>query len=176
MTHELFGTSMESPIGALRLVANAQALVGLYLAGHGDAGPRCQTDGAQRNAILIQAKRELDAYFKLKQFEFAVPIQLQGTPFQCEVWRALQSIPFGETRSYGWLAAALGRPKAARAVGLANGQNPISIIVPCHRVIGHDGDLRGYAGGLTAKRWLLAHEALGQKGPSSALPRRGDAP
>ena len=88
-----------------------------------------------------------------------LPVATGGTPFQREVWAALRSIPAGETRSYGQLAAAIGRPKAVRAVGLANGANPVGIIVPCHRVVGANGTLTGYAGGLERKRWLLAHEA-----------------
>ena len=90
-----------------------------------------------------------------------LPVATAGTPFQREVWAALRAIPAGETRSYGQLAAAIGRPKAVRAVGLANGANPVGIIVPCHRVVGANGTLTGYAGGLERKRWLLAHEAAG---------------
>jgi methylated-DNA-[protein]-cysteine S-methyltransferase len=89
----------------------------------------------------------------------ALPVKTQGTAFQSEVWAALRAIPVGQTRSYGQLAAAIGRPSAVRAVGLANGSNPVGVIVPCHRVIGANGTLTGYAGGLERKRWLLAHEA-----------------
>lgn len=103
--------------------------------------------------------RAFDAYFggDLKALE-QIPCQTAGTPFQREVWSALRSIPAGQTRSYGQLAAKLGRPKAMRAVGLANGSNPIGVVVPCHRVIGADGSLTGYGGGLDRKRWLLTHE------------------
>ncbi len=112
--------------------------------------------GADRAHDL--AATQLREYFAGHRRTFDVPIAPIGTAFQLEVWRALTAIPFGETRSYGELARTLGRPSASRAVGAANGQNPLSIIVPCHRVIAASGALTGYAGGLDAKRWLLGHE------------------
>ncbi|MCA9677318.1 MAG: methylated-DNA--[protein]-cysteine S-methyltransferase, partial [Myxococcales bacterium] len=106
-------------------------------------------------------RAQLAAYLDGARRAFDVPLAPAGTPFQLAVWDALLAIPYGATESYGALARRLGRPHAARAVGAANGQNPISIIVPCHRVIGADGSLTGYGGGLPAKRWLLAHEQGG---------------
>lgn len=109
--------------------------------------------------MLVRAAAQLAEYFAGERAEFDIPLAPRGTGFQRLVWAALEQIPFGETRSYGELAAGLGRPSASRAVGAANGKNPISILVPCHRVIAGSGALTGYAGGLAAKRWLLAHEA-----------------
>lgn len=104
------------------------------------------------------AREQLEAYFAGELEEFTLELAPAGTPFQQRVWRALLEIPFGTTESYGALARRIGLPQAARAVGLANGRNPISIVIPCHRVIGADGSLTGYGGGLERKRWLLAHE------------------
>jgi len=108
--------------------------------------------------ILALAEKELEEYFAGKRSVFSVPLDMRGTPFQKQVWEALQDIPFGETRSYGQLANQLGKPSAARAVGAANGRNPVSIIVPCHRVLGSSGKLTGFAGGLDAKTYLLTLE------------------
>ena len=107
------------------------------------------------NGILDQTQRELNEYFLGQREDFTIPLILDGTPFQSRVWRALRDIPYGATESYGALAARIGDPKAVRAVGLANGANPISIIIPCHRVIGSNGSLTGYGGGLPTKRALL---------------------
>lgn len=109
--------------------------------------------------MLALAARQLDEYFAGERREFDLPLAPRGTGFQERVWRALLAIPFGVTRSYGELARTIGRPSASRAVGAANGKNPIAIIVPCHRVIGANGTLTGYGGGLPIKRWLLEHEA-----------------
>lgn len=109
--------------------------------------------------VLALAAAQLAEYFDGARRDFDVPLAPRGTGFQRLVWRELAKIPYGETRSYGELARALGRPAASRAVGAANGRNPISILVPCHRVIAGSGALTGYAGGLAAKRWLLEHEA-----------------
>jgi methylated-DNA-[protein]-cysteine S-methyltransferase len=106
-------------------------------------------------SAFAEAAAQLDAYFAGEQFDFDVPLRMKGTPFQRSVWAALREIPYGETCSYGKLAANIGKPGASRAVGLANGRNPIGIIVPCHRVIGADGSLTGYGGGLDRKRTLL---------------------
>jgi methylated-DNA-[protein]-cysteine S-methyltransferase len=105
------------------------------------------------------AARQLGEYLAGARTEFTVDVDPLGTPFECEAWSALQEIPFGETRSYGEQARTIGRERASRAVGRANGKNPLPIIIPCHRVVGSDGRLTGFAGGLEAKRWLLAHEA-----------------
>ena len=117
------------------------------------------TEDANANP-LPEAVRQLRDYFAGSRREFDLPLRLAGTDFQRRVWGGLTEIRYGETWSYGQLAKRIGNPKASRAVGLANGRNPISILVPCHRVIGADGSLTGYGGGLERKRWLLAHEGL----------------
>lgn len=147
---------MESPVGWLRLVAEGGALVALHMEDEaaGPAGP----PAAAADPVLDEACRQLSAWFAGERRAFDLPLGPEGTPFQRAVWRALRDIPYGETRSYGQIAAAIGRPAAVRAVGAANGQNPLALIVPCHRVIGASGALTGYAGGLERKRWLLGHE------------------
>jgi methylated-DNA-[protein]-cysteine S-methyltransferase len=114
---------------------------------------------AHGSGPLTAAHAQLGAYFAGELRTFELPLALDGPPFFVEVWRAVCAIPFGETRTYGDVAAELGRPRAARAVGLANGRNPLPILVPCHRLIGADGSLTGYGGGLECKRWLLDREA-----------------
>jgi methylated-DNA-[protein]-cysteine S-methyltransferase len=111
-------------------------------------------------APLAATVVQLNEYFNGGRREFDLPLYFEGTTFQRRVWQELTEIPYGETWSYGQLARRIGKPSASRAVGLANGRNPISILVPCHRVIGADGSLTGYGGGLERKRWLLAHEGL----------------
>lgn len=149
--------NLDSPIGPLRLVSDGEHLCGLYM-GEENAN---QTGRQQRHdpALLCEAVRQLKAYFAGDLHQFDLPLAAAGTAFQKRVWRALCDIPYGETISYGELARRIGNPKASRAVGLANGRNPISIVVPCHRVIGANGALTGYGGGLPRKRWLLQHEA-----------------
>ena len=115
--------------------------------------------------LTDQLQRELDEYFSGKRREFSIPCSIEGTPFQNSVWEALREIPYGETRSYGWLARRLGDPKSVRAVARANGQNGIAILVPCHRVIGGDGSLTGYAGGLDRKKRLLQLEGATSPSP-----------
>jgi methylated-DNA-[protein]-cysteine S-methyltransferase len=146
--------TLPSPLGLLRLYAHADELCGIYL-------PDQDAPAAKHAAspVLSATAAQLIEYFAGARRTFDVPLAPRGTGFQEIVWRALTAIPYGETRSYGALARAIGRPAASRAVGAANGKNPISIIVPCHRVIAASGELTGYAGGLAAKRWLLAHEA-----------------
>ncbi len=155
-----------SPLGELALVADGEALVELRLPGEpGDDLERERTGGdedaagAAGAAILDEVAGQLDDYFAGRLAAFDLPLRLDGTPFQRRVWTALLDVPYGQTVSYAGLAAAVGRPGAARAVGRAVGQNPIAIIVPCHRVIGSDGSLTGYGGGLPAKRRLLDLEA-----------------
>jgi methylated-DNA-[protein]-cysteine S-methyltransferase len=148
--------TIDSPLGRLRLVADGDALAGVYLPVQ--AVPAA-AEG--RAPVLALAAAQLAEYFAGERRDFDVPLAPRGTDFQRRVWRALTAIPFGETRSYGELARSLGTPSASRAVGAANGRNPISILVPCHRVIAGTGALTGYAGGLDAKRWLLAHESRG---------------
>jgi methylated-DNA-[protein]-cysteine S-methyltransferase len=146
---------MESPVGWLRLVAEGGALVALHMEddARGPAGLSAAAD-----PVLDEACRQLSAWFAGERTTFDLPLAPVGTPFQRAVWRALRDIPYGETRSYGQIAAAIGDPAAVRAVGAANGRNPLALIVPCHRVIGASGALTGYAGGLERKRWLLGHE------------------
>lgn len=148
----MISTVHESPVGPLTLASDGSALVQLAFENARHPQP-VYPQGEDR--ILDQARRELDAYFAGKRRAFTVPVAPRGTPFQERVWAELLKIPFGVTRSYGALAAAIGAPAASRAVGLANGRNPIAIIVPCHRVIGANGSLTGYGGGMDRKRFLL---------------------
>jgi methylated-DNA-[protein]-cysteine S-methyltransferase len=150
----------ESPIGRLLLTSDGTALTGLYMEPSRKA--QC-TDGWIEDvtvAPLSATVRQLTEYFEGTRREFDLPLRLQGTAFQQRVWRELTEIPYGQTWSYGQLAQRIDKPSASRAVGLANGSNPISILVPCHRVIGADGSLTGYGGGIERKRWLLVHEGL----------------
>jgi O-6-methylguanine DNA methyltransferase len=146
-----------SPLGLGRLT-----FPGEPLAWCGDWARRWlpHSDGAAADRVLESLADELNAYLEGRRLEFAIPMDLRGTRFQLEVWRALLQIPRGETRTYGEVARAIGRPKAVRAVGSANGANPIPILVPCHRVIGSNGSLTGYGGGLELKRRLLSLEGV----------------
>jgi methylated-DNA-[protein]-cysteine S-methyltransferase len=152
---------VDSPIGRILLSANGKALTGLYTNAE-QRPPQLGADWVEDANFgpLPAAARQLAEYFAGSRRDFDVPLSFQGTEFQQRVWRMLTTIQYGETCSYGDLARRLDNPGASRAVGLANGRNPISIIVPCHRVIGADGSLTGYGGGLERKRWLLAHEGL----------------
>jgi methylated-DNA-[protein]-cysteine S-methyltransferase len=154
---------VESPIGRLMLTTDGTALTGLYMNLYRNKPsklPGLGDDWIQNATIdpLPAAARQLKEYFAGKRREFDLPLRMEGTEFQQRVWRELTKIPFGETRSYGQLAKRLNNPNGSRAVGLANGRNPIAIIVPCHRVIGADGSLTGFGGGLDRKEWLLTHE------------------
>ncbi|MFI6349970.1 methylated-DNA--[protein]-cysteine S-methyltransferase [Streptomyces sp. NPDC050560] len=160
-------TLIDSPYGPLTLVATDGTLSALYMTDHRHQPPP-ETFGervAPDAPAFVPAVRQLDGYFAGELREFDLPLHMDGTPFQRSVWAGLTRIPYGETRSYGELAEELGRPTAVRAVGLANGRNPISIIVPCHRVIGADGSLTGYGGGIDRKRRLLEFE----RGEEAAL-------
>ncbi|WP_433572787.1 methylated-DNA--[protein]-cysteine S-methyltransferase [Streptomyces sp. CA-251247] len=150
-------TVVDSPYGPLTLVATDGMLSGLYMTDQRHR-PGEETFGEEDPAPFGDTIRQLDAYFAGELAEFDVPVRLEGTPFQRSVWDLLLKIPYGETRTYGELAEQLGKASASRAVGLANGKNPVSIIVPCHRVIGASGSLIGYGGGLDRKQRLLAHE------------------
>ncbi len=155
-----FFTTFESPIGPLLLMSDGQSLTGLHTDSdkHRPAmRPEWIEDAAA--APFSEMKAQLRAYFAGRLTEFDLPLAPQGTEFQLCVWQELRGIPYGETISYAELARRIGKPNASRAVGMANSRNPISIIVPCHRVIGADNSLTGYAGGLERKRMLLAHEA-----------------
>ena len=149
---------IESPLGPLTAVADDGVLSGLYLPGH-LRGPGPEHLGDRDDDGFEEIRRQLTEYFAGTRTEFTLRVAPAGTPFQQSVWRELMTIPYGQTRSYGQLAAALGGPNLTRAVGAANGRNPISIVVPCHRVVGSDGSLTGYAGGLPRKRFLLDLEA-----------------
>jgi methylated-DNA-[protein]-cysteine S-methyltransferase len=151
---------IESPLGQLLLTGDGRSLTGLYLEGQKHFPQQTQNWQKAKavNPALNQAEAQLAEYFTGQRQRFDLPTEPAGTEFQRQVWLLLQQIPFGETCSYGELAKMLGKPTAARAIGAANGRNPISIVVPCHRVIALSGHLTGYAGGLTRKEWLLAHE------------------
>lgn len=150
----------DTPVGPLTLVAAGDGLTGLYMTDQRHRPPQ-EDFGAPADPDeppFATTIAQLRAYFRGELTSFDLPLALRGTPFQRRVWAALCRIPYGETRSYGQLAEQLGAPSAARAVGLANGRNPVGIIVPCHRVVGADGSLTGYGGGLDRKRRLLAFE------------------
>jgi methylated-DNA-[protein]-cysteine S-methyltransferase len=146
---------VESPIGALTLAGSASVLAALHLPGSDEPPPDAEPG---KTALLERVAAQLREYFAGERRTFDVALAPAGTPFQHRVWDALMGIPFGELRSYGDIARVIGRPSASRAVGAANGRNPIAIIVPCHRVIGASGNLTGYGGGLPTKQWLLEHE------------------
>jgi methylated-DNA-[protein]-cysteine S-methyltransferase len=149
--------TVDSPVGPLTLVATDGVLSGLYMTDQ-RYRPADETFGPVDPAPFGSVIEQLDEYFAGTRTSFDVELDLLGTPFQRVVWTALRSIPYGSTVSYGELAERLGRPTAARAVGMANGRNPVGIIVPCHRVLGATGDLTGYGGGLDRKRHLLEFE------------------
>jgi methylated-DNA-[protein]-cysteine S-methyltransferase len=151
---------MNSPVGRLKLVATGNALSGVLWAHERAGRVRLSTEVEDTaHPVLVEAERQFDEYFRMRRQAFALPLILAGTDFQRAVWNALLTIPFGETRTYEQIAKQIGRPTAMRAVGAANGRNPISIVVPCHRVIGATGELTGFAGGLDAKGFLLELEA-----------------
>lgn len=154
----LLRSVMRSPVGDLALFSDGAALRAVLWpqdrAGRVFLSP--WSDG--HDHIIEQARHELGAYFEGSLRRFTIALNAQGTAFQHRVWRSLQAIPFGSTRTYGEIGAALGMPGAARAVGAANTRNPLSIIIPCHRLVGANGALTGFAGGLSSKAWLLGHE------------------
>lgn len=159
-TTPLHRTTMDSPVGELGLVATSTTLVAVLWPEERDGRVRFAvdpTDGS--NDILSRAADQLGEYFDGGRRVFDLLLELRGTEFQQEVWQSLADIPYGETSTYGKQAAAIGRPRAIRAVGSANGRNPLSIVLPCHRIVGADGNLTGFAGGLDTKRWLLDHES-----------------
>ncbi|MEU8795241.1 methylated-DNA--[protein]-cysteine S-methyltransferase [Streptomyces sp. NPDC048643] len=149
---------IDSPYGPLTLVADDGVLCGLYMVGQRHR-PQEETFGERDDTLFGDVTEQLDAYFAGELKEFTVELRLAGTPFQRSVWDRLRRIPYGETRSYGELADTLGNLGASRAVGLANGKNPVGIIVPCHRVVGANGSLTGYGGGLDRKQRLLDFES-----------------
>ncbi|MGK6320572.1 methylated-DNA--[protein]-cysteine S-methyltransferase [Sphingomonas sp. DT-204] len=154
--------TIDSPVGELMLVASDKGLAAILWEGDDPARvPLGTMVEAADDPLLCEAARQIDRYFAGELKAFDLPLDFRGTDFQKSVWAALLTIPFGETRSYGEIARQLGRPSASRAVGAANGRNPISIIAPCHRVIGSNGALTGFAGGLEAKAMLLRLEGRG---------------
>jgi methylated-DNA-[protein]-cysteine S-methyltransferase len=158
MSEQVYYTHLASPIGKLLLLSDGEKLTGIQF-------PRNQSksvpaDWKRDAGPFDEVIRQLRAYFAGELTEFDVPLNLQGSPFERKVWSMLCKIPYGKTVSYGHIAGKIGQPKAFRAVGLANGKNPIPIIVPCHRVIGSNGSLTGFGGGLPLKRWLLEREGV----------------
>jgi methylated-DNA-[protein]-cysteine S-methyltransferase len=151
-------THLESPLGELLLVGDGAALHGLYMQ-EGRTAFAVQPGWEAATEPFAEVRAQLDEYFAGRREEFDVPLVMTGSPFQRRVWSALREIPYGETISYGELASRVGIPSASRAVGVANGRNPVSVIVPCHRVIGADGSMTGYGGGIERKRILLELEA-----------------
>lgn len=152
--------TIPSPVGELKLVASDKGLAAILWENDGPSHSRLPPAAEDRNhPILMETERQLKDYFAGKRQTFSVALDFNGTEFQKKVWAALLTIPCGETRSYGQIARQIGKPKAVRAVGAANGKNPCPIIVPCHRVIGSTGKLTGFGGGLEAKAYLLELEA-----------------
>lgn len=146
-------TLFDTPLGLMGLAAEDEAITRLYLPGR--PTPRIMP---HETPVLAEGRRQLEEYFAGERREFDLPLAPEGTAFQKQVWAALRDIPYGETRTYGQIAATLGRPKACRAVGMANHRNPLAILIPCHRVVGANGTLTGYAGGLDMKQKLLELE------------------
>jgi methylated-DNA-[protein]-cysteine S-methyltransferase len=156
----LFYKEMDSPVGKLKLIASTNALVAvLWERERPDRVKLGHLISDRQQPVLIEAERQLGEYFSGRRTEFDLPLEPRGSEFQQRVWRVLRKIPFGATRSYLDLAMELGSAKGVRAVGAANGKNPLSIIIPCHRVIGANGSLTGFAGGLAVKAKLLDFEA-----------------
>jgi methylated-DNA-[protein]-cysteine S-methyltransferase len=152
---KLYETTYESPIGKLLIVTGGEGLAEISFIGEPDEG---RFFSEKPTSLSDDCARQLDEYFSGHREKFDISLDLKGTPFQLSVWRTLLLIPFGVTWSYGEVARHIGKPSASRAVGGANHRNPVSIIVPCHRVVGSDGGLTGYGGGLWRKEWLIAHE------------------
>lgn len=159
-----YTTTIDSPVGPLLLTSDGTSLTRLLFAVEPD--PSWSTDPCE---VLDRAVTQLREYFAGERTEFDLPLDPAGTPFQLTVWQALRDIPYAETINYGQLATRVGNPRASRAVGLANGRNPISIVVPCHRVIGANGTLTGYGGGLDRKRTLLDLERRTAGAPDAQL-------
>ena len=171
-------TELHSPVGVLTLTATSDGLTGVYFEEHRHGPTRKEIEGwtvadlgttADRAAeVLATTRAQLEEYFAGERSEFELPFAPRGTEFQQRVWLALREIPFGEVVSYSVVAERIGAPKAVRAVGAANGRNPLPIVVPCHRVVGANGSLTGFGGGIERKKWLLEHEQR-VRGSSGAL-------
>ena len=164
--------SMESPVGKLLIVGDGEAVREIRFGGDGRRSAGVEDGWRCGGAVVEEAKKQLDEYFDGRRRAFDLPLAPSGTRFQLRAWRALQEIPYGATCSYGEQARAMGQPQAVRAVGAANGRNPIPIVVPCHRVIGGDGTLTGYGGGLHVKEFLLDLERR-QSGGTAGVGVRG---
>jgi len=160
MNTSISAAELPSPVGPLTLIATDRGLRAVLWPDDDrvDVDSEMADADAAANPVLADAARQLTEYFEGDRTEFELPLDPVGTPFQLEAWTALRSIPYGETVTYGEQAARMGDRRKARAVGAANGKNPLSIVVPCHRVVGADGSLTGFAGGVETKAWLLAHE------------------
>lgn len=153
-------SAIDSPVGTLRVVASDDALLAVLWPDERDGRVTFDDEPSPgTNAVVASTARQLDEYFTGGRRNFDLPLDLRGTDFQQQVWRSLPEIPYGETSTYAKQAASIGRPRAIRAVGSANGRNPLSIVLPCHRIVAANGSLAGFAGGLDTKRWLLDHEA-----------------
>ena len=157
----MWKTMIQTPVGELQAFTNEMGLCGLVWPQINDARFQFNSESLEPadHPLFVQLTSQLREYFAGERQHFDLPLAPVGTEFQCAVWKALREIPFGQTRSYAQQAASIGRPKAVRAVGAANGRNPISIVVPCHRVIGSNGKLTGFAGGIDVKQFLLEHES-----------------
>lgn len=153
----MHSTVLSTPLGPVRITSNGTAITSVLF-----LDEEAEPTQTPNDPLLLECARQLEAYFSGSLTQFNLPLSPAGTAFQQRVWEMLQQVPFGRTASYGTLAHRLGDPNLTRAVGAANGCNPIAIIIPCHRIIGADGSLTGYAGGLWRKQWLLRHES-GQK-------------
>jgi methylated-DNA-[protein]-cysteine S-methyltransferase len=156
---------VHSPVGRLTLVATDEGLAAILWENNRPRRVRLNIESEENgHPVLVETERQLDEYFAGRRKQFALKLDLSGTAFQRKVWNALLTIPFGETRSYSQIARQIGNPDAARAVGAANGRNPVSIVAPCHRVVGSTGALTGFAGGLKVKAHLLAFEGAESDG------------
>lgn len=151
-------TTKPSPVGELLLVSDGEQFTGLYLDNEAKR-PRIESDWRCDDRRFRRVEEQLDEFFAGDRMAFDLPFRMVGTDFQRSVWNELLRIPYGETATYAEIAASIGKPTAVRAVGAANGRNPLSIVVPCHRVVGSDGSLTGYAGGIERKQWLLDLES-----------------
>jgi len=154
MTKE-YKLDYESPIGLIEIIGNHNAVKSILFT---ERSEKVNLLSGETPAVLVECYTQFDEYFKGKRYEFTFPFQFEGTEFQQSVWEALREIPYGETASYKDIAVSIDNEKAIRAVGSANGKNKLSIVIPCHRIIGSNGKLTGYAGGLWRKEWLLQHE------------------
>ena len=154
----MYVVSVPGPLGDWAVTSDGEAITGVYPPEHRRYAAACAGAAGAGVSVLISAAEQLQAYFSGTLHTFRLPLRPEGTDFMCKAWTALQNIPYGETRSYRHMAEAVQAPNAYRAVGSAIGRNPISVMIPCHRVVGADGHLTGYAGGIIAKQFLLQHE------------------